>query len=572
MKASTYFSPMGGQQLGVMVPEPTLSGVSVWLAELPLANTPYCFDAIEAALESFNHRPELPIWVRVELAELLRPMVLMLAQQAEARFLDAALPYAAEAERYIHQGIGLHRELGMGYVLAAFDAVGSSRRGRAENAQALALYRALEHWGQVLLWTSRLYRPVDEAYWLILYRLYRVAEARRTLDLVFDEMDEPAPCRTAGGVFIRSVLFAAANTRRLRQRDMGLVFKLLGQWVDRVGFGTEIVRDGQLAEIYIDVGGSLPPARTRLPNGFEVSEPRFLHTQSLANTLLEPEVVLGKSPHERAVLIRVARSLAGLEKRRYARRAESDRCGCVAGLPSLVAALGGRPDCGPDDSAPSGAALELIRERHERSPSADGNIEARLSRSEVGLGKLLASRRKGVAAVRAEDIWSVDQESAMAPEAVPVMVEGRIVNSSAQGCCIFWSAQPAARTKVGELIGLWLGTPERQLRFIAVIRWLECGKQGLTFGVELFAPSAEVVEIYDGASKPRGKALLLAADGVLRKGPELLALPGAVRQGGTVRVRAGGELAHYWVSEELEATLSFARYSLVELDSGGEDA
>ncbi|SMF93652.1 hypothetical protein SAMN02949497_0939 [Methylomagnum ishizawai] len=561
---------MGGQQLGVMVPEPTLSAVSVWLAELPLANARYCFDAIEAALESFNHRPELPIWVRVELAELLRPTVLMLARQAEARFLDAALPYAAEAERYIHQGIGLHRELGMGYVLAAFDAVGVSRRGRAENAQALALYRALTHWGQVLLWTSRLYRPVDEAYWLILYRLFRVAEARRTLDLVFDEMDEPAPCRTAGGVFVRNVLFAAANTRRLRQRDMGLVFRLLGQWVDRVGFGTEVVRDGQLAEIYVDVGGALPPARTRLPNGFEVSEPRFLHTQPLANTLLEPEVVLGKSPHERAVLIRVARSLAGLEKRRYARRAESDRCGCVVGLSPLVAALGGRPDSGRDDSASPRAALELIREAW--SPRVGGEAEARLSRSEVGLGKLLAKRRKGVAAISAADIWSVDQEPTATPEAAPAMVEGRIVNSSAQGCCIFWPAQAAARTKVGELIGLWLGTPERHLRFIAVIRWLECGKQGLTFGVELFAPSAEVVEIYDSASKPRGKALLLAADGVLRKTPELLALPGVARQGGTVRVRAGGELTRYWVSEEMEATLSFVRSGLVELDSEDENA
>lgn len=554
-----------------MVPEPSLSEVSTWLAELPLANTRYCFDAIEAILESFNHRPELQAVVRVELAELLRPAVQMLAQRAEARFIDAPVPYGADAEFYIAQGIKLHRELGMCYALAAFDAVVVGRRWRGENPQSLALYRAQEHWGQVLLWTSQLYRTVDEEYWMILYRLFRVAATRQALATVFDEPDEPEACRTIAGLFTRTVLFSVANTKRLRQRDMAVIHKTLGRLADQAWLGTEMVRDDQMAEFYFDLDSALPPARTRLSAHVEVSDPRFLHAHVLARTLLETETGTGeasyKTLHERSVSIRVAKILAGLEKRRYARRAETDKCWCVTKLSAVVAALSGADGLGMEGVPQRAIEFELVKESHER--HSGDKFETRVLRSELGLGHLL-SKRKGTSAV---DIWPGVPEGILPKEKPHPPIQGKLVNSSSRGCCIAWPADPMAQTKVGELIGVWMGEPAKRLRFIAVIRWLECDRSGLILGVELLGPSAQVVELYDSASKPMGKALLLPVDGILRTAPELLALPGGIKPGGVVRVGSSEDaVVSYWVREALEATPSFVRYALTEMDAEADMA
>jgi len=86
----------------------------------------------------------------------------------------------------------------------------------------------------------------------------------------------------------------------------------------------------------------------------------------------------------------------------------------------------------------------------------------------------------------------------------------------------------------------------------------------------MYAPVADIVEVYDNASKPRGRALFLAADGVLRSSPELLALPGTAKAGATVRIHSGDGVASYWVRESLEGSPSFVRYALAEMSHGLE--
>jgi hypothetical protein len=568
MKATIQTSASGSAPFSVVIPEPTPDGVSAWLAELPLVNARYCLEAMEAALESFNARPGLHASTRLVLAELARPTVLMLTQRAESLLLDASVPYPADIQVNADYGIRLHRELGMGYAQAAFDPACAASGNKGTLRLLGALYRALEHWGLAMLWTALAYRPSEEEYWLILYRLFRFADARGLLNVRFADAEAAEPCKTPLALFKRAVLFSQANARRLRQRDMMAAFKLLGAMEDLARLGQEPVRDGLTAEFLMDIAGRSPPARTRVRCGTEAEDPRFLHTRNLALLLMDMVEASGTPMQyaiDKSALARVARSLGGLEKRKSMRRPETDSCWCVAGLSPLISALSDPlpfmvQSSGCVDGKPHPMGLEVVRDEEDWTPS--GRFEARILRNESPLSKLM-NKKRGI--VNSDDIWSGGEEAPS--QALPAVVEGTIVNSSARGCCIIWPSLSSARTKVGELLGVWLG-PDKPVNFVGAIRWLECEQGGLTLGVELLAPAAEVVEVYDSASKPKGRALLLAAVAALRPDPELLALSGTVQVGSVVRLGSGEGVTGYWVREALEATPSFGRYVLMPVQPG----
>lgn len=569
MKAILQMNASGGAPFSVVIPEPTPEGMTAWLAELPLINARYCLEAMEAALESFNARPGLHASTRLVLAELARPTALALIQRSEGLMLDASVPYPAEIEAHADYGIRLHKELGMGYALAAFDPACSASGSKGTLRLLGALYRALEHWGLVLLWTTLAYRPPEEEYWLILFRLFQIAEARGLLNVRFEDAETAEPCKTPLALFKRALLFSQANPRRLRQRDMAGAFRLLGALEDLARLGQEPVHDGLAAEFLLDIGGRNPPARTRLRSA-DAENPRFLHTRNLALLLMDMAEASGTPMQyaiDKSALARVARSLGGVEKRKSMRRPETDACWCVGGLSSVMGALSEplpftaqKPELLGGKPHPMG--LEVLRDEEDWTPN--GRFEARILRNESPLSKLI-NKKRGM--VSADDIWNHEED---APNRAPTaVVKGTIVNSSARGCCIIWPSLPSARTKVGELLGVWLG-PDRGLNFIGAIRWLECDRNGLTLGVELLAPAAELVDVYDSASKPKGRALLLAAVAALRPDPELLALPGTVQVGSVLRLGSDKGVTAYWVREALEATPSFGRYVLMPVQPGLE--
>lgn len=537
-------SPSGNRTPSIQVPDPTRAEFAAWLAGLPLANTDYCLDALEATLESFNARPGLPPALRCELAELALPTANMLAERAKIHFLDAPLPYSATAGGYLARGIALHHELGTAYTLAAFDQAYSGPEAKHPDRLLAALYRALQYLGRELLWTAQLYQNPGHHYWPALYGLYQLAEAHHLLHARRDDGEEPEPCQTPAGQFIRSLLFATANTRRLRQRDMPVVFWLLGLSAGYAWLGEGAFHGGRLAEFFLDLGGHAAPLRARTLEGYDPAGLRFLFTRNLAQALAQivqrPETVTLKIALDPAVLLRVARSLGGVDKRKSTRHSEADPCRCVAGLVPLAGALSG----------PAG--------RREAAKPGSHSLGGTNSWSVAG-NAAWADSRPG--------IWSGAPEETEPGGPAPTVIEGRIVNSSARGCCIIWPSTPAAKTRIGELIGVWLGSaPEPG--FIGAIRWLECGRAGLRFGVELLSPTVQTVRLYDTADKPKGRALLLPVDPVLRPAPELLALPSAVRSDEGIRLRSDtGETAGYWVRELREGTPSFARYALQAMGS-----
>jgi hypothetical protein len=538
------------QVYAVTLPDPTRTSVSAWLRDLPLANTAYSFEALTGTLESFNGRIGLSPVLRVELAELMRPAVLTVAQRAETHFLDSSLPYPAEAASHLKRGLALHSELQLAYALPCLNPAFAGLSAKGGGSLGQALYRAFQQAGLVLLWTTQLYRQPDEEYWTLLYRLYRIAEAQHLLRARIEEAAEPESCRSVEGAFKRCLLFHLANSRRLRQRDMAQVYAVLGEWGGCASVGPNVAHDGHPAEFAMSLGSGRPPQRARSLIDSEVSGLRFLCTHELVRTLMAPDgmAAAGKPRLDRSVWLRIARSLGAEEKRRSRRWPESDLCHYIIGLPGVIAALSREPAGAmpPPVQAAAGSGAEPVSGHFPTEPASASSAGS--PRSELV----------------PEEIWYEAPTAAGKPAMVEI--EGKVLNSGPRGYCIVWPATAAARTKVGELIGIRSGAA----LFIGVIRWLECSERGWRFGVELLTPAARVVEVSGEVARPLGRALLLPIEPILRSAPELLVAPGIIRAGEVLGLSSEGVAARYRMRDLLEATPSFVRFGLLLAESAPE--
>lgn len=560
MSLNRNIDSMGSRTYAISLPDPTRTSVSAWLRDLPLANTAYSFEALAGALESFNGRIGLSPVLRFELAELIRPAALIVAQRAETHFLDSSLPYPPEAASYLKRGLGLHYELQLAYALPCLNPAFAGPAAKGGSPLGQALYRAFQQAGLVMLWTSQLYQQPDEEYWTLLYRLYRLAEANNLLHARSQDAGEPEPCRSVEGVFKRCLLFYLANARRFRQREMAQVYAVLGELGGSAYAGANVAYDGRPAEFAVSLGNGRPPSRARTLIDAEASGLRFLCTHDLVGTLMRADGAAGKSRLDKSVWLRIARSLGAEEKRRSKRWPESDLCQYIIGLPGVIAALSSSPAGEAFLPAAAGSGAEPVPAH----ASAEAERESGGSGTDPengGQEPAPGSSFDGSQYVAPEEIWYEEPTAAGKPAMVEI--QGKVLNSGPRGYCIVWPATAAARTKVGELIGIRSG----EALFIGVIRWLECSGGGWRFGVELLTPSARVVAVCGEASGPKGMALLLPIEPVLRSAPELLVAPGAIRAGDVLSLRSEGVDTRYRTREMLEATPSFVRFGLLLADS-----
>jgi hypothetical protein len=586
MKATSGFGPSKGPQAPINIPAPKPKAVAAWLADLPLANSRYCSDAVEAVLEAFNSDADLVASTRLELAELLRPAVCMLAQRAENHFIDAPLPYHPKAEFYAGLAFRLHRGLGAAYTLAAFDpecAQGWFNKGERRLLQAL--YRALQHQGLVLLRTAQQYQTPPMEFWSTLYRLYRIAEARHLLQARFNDAEEPEVCRTPLGMLNRCLLFALTSTRHLRQRDMRYVHDLFGALADCVTLGPEAAQNWQTAEFCIHLDESRPPFRSHSADHSDKANLRFLFTWKLSQILFNAAEAPGEfsvkenQPIDKAVLLRVAGSLESLQKRKAERRPKDGVCRCIVGLSKLIAALSPPKEDSPQPPVTPRVItrqFDGFNEYGAAARSAEPKVELELApkfeeyglyqspRSEIGLsgsfgGKSVWTAKEDTGGAR-EGNWPSKAEKAASPDESGAAVEGRIANVGARDYCIVWPDDQVAEIKVGELIGV--DEDGQASLFIGVIRWLHCGEGRVRFGVELLTLSAKVVVLLDKSKNPVAKGLLLPPELGLRTAPELLTLPGKIQSDGMVRLDDGANGRLYRVQSLLKGTASFSHLAI----------
>jgi DNA-binding transcriptional regulator YiaG len=547
----------------ITIPEPTPASLATWLAELPLANVDYCSDAVLAVLQAFNAKPDLSAQIRFDLAEMLRPCAAMLAQQTEGRFINAPLPYPPWIARYARIGVDLHRETGNLYGLTC------SAPGLPDNPCLAACYRAIQHWGLSLLRTAQLYREADQAFWTNLYRIYHRAETQGAQSTQFPDDDEPPACRTPLGQFKRILLFTLADSYRFRQRDMGMIFRLLGELAHEADLVSEPVAGEQRAWFRIDLDSNRAPARIHEPDAPDPSS-RFLFTGRLVHKLLDEPPEQRNRHTERRELdparlsLHLAKSLHAVEYRRSTRVLLHQKCLLFIGLDELIHALS--PSGTPQKDAASQFALPPPGLTDRTKPSrlelqpldmeilGDLRLDGQAFRTGTTIERILLDSWD----CQRENIWnaSTDGGSPMAGNGW----EGELINTGSRGYGVLYCDKGNPHIQVGALVGI---SEHRRLPYIGIIRWLISSESCLQFGVELLSPNAEAVQLWDRSGKCRGQGLMLPAVPPLRSDPELLAAPTGFSTGTLLRLVGQKTRAGFYLGKVREAALAFARFQLI---------
>jgi hypothetical protein len=562
--------------LQIGLPEFTRDAVVRWLFALPLEDADVCLAALTSLLEALNEREDVSRALKQDLAESIRKPALQLLDESRNRLVDALLPYAPKPLAVIRAGRKIHLNLLRAYTQSVFG-TGGRTAGTDEETLSRCLFRSFQHGGQALLWTSQLYQQPAGAFWSAVYSLYRLGETRGLLQAEFADPDERQTCRTPDHQFKQVLLFYLANVRRLRQQDMLAVFEALGRFAGLAEIMPEPEGKGRTAEFLLMLASNSPPVRRP---GQEPKQPgcfRFLAVGDLPQALKEA-AGFGDGPLQgldRAMLERVARSLGGQEKRRTGRLPEARSIRYVFGLEDVAASL--PEQIVPDQPAsresflppqPAGDGFELLPlQGHVAGASQP---EPKSIRSEIALiGEPGASsglslqrgpedRPAPANAESAAQIWRSPPKRLDPPETF----EGRLLDSGPLGFSLVWTQALSPKARVGALMGLWV----EQAPYVGVIRWLETRVDGLRIGVELLAPSASPVVVADSSGRPFGRGLLLPADPVLRRLPELLAPPGVARTGSILSLPSPPNGASsFKVREVLEQTPCFARYGIVPL-------
>lgn len=502
------------------VVETTLEEATAWLAKLPRADVPQTAQLLYQALFTLN-RMTLDVNDRLRLLELYLPPLASVSAELWSRLPAVSLPLRPRHKQLADFIIQLQVEMAYGYKHVLREARVESRPWE-NDAVLLAVARAIDALGNVLLNHYQVYLPTPEGIWREIHGLYRYAEAHGCQSRALAALNQNEPLSVQHS-YLRALMLGVCNPYQLPQNECHSVHAFLDAWAQRVTISADIDGVDPRGQFLLDLDADHPA--TPFPQ--DVS---LLHTQASWRRInaieLAREVhgfvtrlqkgerlasrVLGFECRDTTcieVLKRMLRFWGLAARRQFARRTQHRSLALCIGLPAVHFFVNGQqpfPGLRPTN-APVTRALALPSQ-------SELEAEARDDASVIPPATL---------AYRADHRWQVRDESA-------------------SGLLLVRSGDLGSSVRVGDLAGIQ-GPGQEHWR-LGVVRWVKSpGTQQVEMGVEMLAPTAQAlamrpVGVTNAAYEP---VLLLPAIQALRRPAILLAGRGTLRVGETLELVDG---------------------------------
>ena len=159
--------------------------VRQWVSDLPMTDIQRCCGLVLPTLKVLNRQP-MPAIARFETLEELRPLVFLLSQKLESKFIGARFPLEKTAYKSATDCIEFHHELAHGYALVSLDRSFYDQIHFNDITRTHTLHRALQSYAQVMVQQGLLYQTRTFESWREVYALYSLAERELKLDLSSD--------------------------------------------------------------------------------------------------------------------------------------------------------------------------------------------------------------------------------------------------------------------------------------------------------------------------------------------------------------------------------------------------
>jgi hypothetical protein len=459
-----------------------------WLETLPKTNLGQTTRSLFESLTELN-RVELSPALRLQLLEVLRPVIYFAATGLRRHYLHQAIVLPEQAQKVTKLAHVLFQELAIGYTLVAVQTLQSERQSGFSQPQqgvATALHRALSDTTQNLLRDCQLYRVARRGCWHNLHQLAALAWEQQLERLAV--ADQQGGDSTLEAAYLRALLLGSANTFQLRQEDLAKLFSQLLDWSRLVSL--------------CGVGEGLFAIDCDSDNG-PIYQPHFHPTDGHTNTLGLDTRALGEHLYQQRSNdddIAISERLLSND--------------LLAHLTLAWTTVSNRAFLRVDAHEPIELALGLTAAHHFIS----GEIDFALLLSKEGFIKLnrpsdnpflrtdTPSRES-----RPRDVWdspftntgltqisveSIDfniRKQHTATEHVKDKDKYRYhavetVNISPGGFCLKWPPESATQVRIGEIVGI----RERNHKnwSVGVIRWVRLQESGPQLGIELLSPTA----------------------------------------------------------------------------------
>ena len=442
--------------------------VKAWLAGLPMANSGEAGRLLYGALREVNAL-DVPINQRFEFLESLRRPIRLIVQSLDRHYVGIPFPLPATNRRIANLAKAFHKEMAVGYTLAA-DKLTQLRGVQSMTHRPMlvtAIYRALLYRSRVLVKAFQIYAPYPQMLWREMHELYNFARLEGiATKMVEDSENALVKSRSIEDLYKQSLLLALSNPYRLRQGDVLKVCNALELWSSYCRLTPVEHPDRQPQGLFaIHLESDEQPTYLDNNSPSSVGLTSVLDTTALGGLLREldaylngEESKLSKSVRKalppnfpKDLLHRVMLSWGMMVSRGFSRLSTNDdaKVDLALGLSAIFVFTGG------DE--------ELLLE-----PVSD-NTE---------LTSNTVIDWAGSAITRVEHSTHCCQ----------------IIDESAGGYRLSWREKTDLRVQVGELLGLRLQSTDDDQWTLGVVRWMRATpKDHMEIGVQMLAPSIKPV-------------------------------------------------------------------------------
>jgi hypothetical protein len=333
----------------------------VWLTNLPLLDVVKTLRLVQGALDSLNQQKLDPV-KRYQLLEAFRyttERLYVTVDPIYMRQLNLSKSQRELATAGIEQ---LLLAMAGGYKILVKALYEPATRGMPVELFGVAINRAIEQLGYVLLDNYRCYRAIPELLFSELHQLYRYARYFGLLAVTVADKDEGAGQSLGIAESYHAImLLSLTDPFRLAEGEVGLLYDILKQHAGQCRVTPGSHWPGDPAGLFLlDLGSDVPPRLCTQP-GQPVEgaqEPYLLDAREALNAIRErldqnPVKVRRQSPE--AVLLRhLLPDGAVGEQNRESRRPDSRTTSLVIGLNDIHAFLLATMPAGQEDKEVAG--------------------------------------------------------------------------------------------------------------------------------------------------------------------------------------------------------------------------
>lgn len=437
-----------------------------WVASLPLADPGETTRRVFHGLVDLNRRA-LPPQTRLAISELLRPAVDVSLENLQRHLVARAFPLTRKSQKIFELTQSLMLEFAGSWQLAALDML-TKQEGNKKSLQ-LAVYRAMDYMGRVLLLTYSVYIRTRETLWHDIHHLYLLAAEHGLDNLPIRDGMPGAP--TIEARYIQLNLLALSKPYSLRQGEVTRLMQYIARHTSLVAVSQDadevVGKYVHAAILNSDEPAVLMPS-SDLPHSPTV---RVLNLNALVASIdthirkLEDQGIPAMILHDglsRNLAKRLIFHLTAMRNRSFNRFPKKEKIGMVTRMIDVLA---------------------VIREVQKSDTAADAAEEDMLFN--VFMSGDYESEEDAKQAV----ISSADEEGAR-------IQSWSVMNTSVGGYGLCWEGKEESGARVGEIVALRDLSKDDSVWMIGVIKWMEFMQdKGLCCGVELLSTKAMVLKV-----------------------------------------------------------------------------